>query len=195
MGGEPPKGWPAGRPYRCLKQYVSSEEWETHRECCHVKSVPCGVGECDARFTPAEVERLTLHRKRHSTSSGGGQQAAAGEPPQKRRRGRELGRGDGTGQELGVDPASISTPQLQAVVRPRKEEMESAREEPLVTSSPKPSTSLCPSVDDAPAARGLVAEDVDPWWSSIADEDIAALTGPDVSLDDHDIDALLDLCN
>ncbi|CAH1796702.1 unnamed protein product, partial [Owenia fusiformis] len=105
MPGKSPKGWPETRPYRCLEQFVSKEDWELHRSNTHVASVACGVGNCPELYTPVQVEELAFHRRRHLN-------LGTEEPSRKRKRTEDDG--DGTGQELGVDPASISAPRLQA---------------------------------------------------------------------------------
>ncbi|CAH1774171.1 unnamed protein product, partial [Owenia fusiformis] len=131
MAGKPPQGWPVGRHYKCLKQFVSREDWELHRCFSHDASVACGVGSCTAAFTPSDAEALAFHRRRHPTVE---------EPPRKKSKGSQPKEGDGTGQELGVDPASISMPQLTAAVHPLRD-LEDG-----------------PELADSPLVRGLLAE-------------------------------------
>ncbi|CAH1793834.1 unnamed protein product [Owenia fusiformis] len=172
MPAAPPKGWVPERVYRCLAQFVSKQDWELHRSNAHLATVACGVGDCSKMFIPTQVEELAFHRRRHLNLGAG--EEVSGEPSRKRKREE----GDGTGQELGVDPASISTPKLQAFVHPQEEQQ---HEE-----------------DNQPQTRGLRAESVGPILGKCASDVERLLRGPgadlgDVNIDNVDIDELLNL--
>ncbi|CAH1787984.1 unnamed protein product, partial [Owenia fusiformis] len=174
--------------------------WQLHRANAHDNTIACGVGDCPQMFTPAQVEELAFHRRRHLN-------LGTEEPSRKKKRAED--EGDGTGQELGVDPASISAPRLQAAVHPQveKERTEVGGDgtgqelgvDPASISTPQLQAAVHPREEreaangDQPQVRGLKAGSAEPVLGLTAEEIENLLGGADLGdIDDHiDVDLLL----